>query len=160
MATARAARRAQKKLTPKTPTLEKSLVWAALANVAEKQAKKTEVGLQLGEYKVHVSLQAKIFLGPRRKPRSVAAVVSADLDVDPPQPYSAAPREKVLLAGLLAAVGQRAAAAIIAALPAIPFDELTRDQLDDAKRLLDSIKRQQPGAKKRIRVDAQVDHAI
>lgn len=143
---------------PPTPKLETALFWATVAKLAAKQVDRTRVALKLGEYKVHATIRGEVILGARRKARAVEAVLSADVDVDPSTVPPAAPREKPLLAGLLATVSRRTAAEIIRALPQIQFDKLTDEQLAEAKELLDSIKQQRPRKKTtKVSVSGRVD---
>ena len=156
---AKAAKRARPKDGPKPPTpkLEAAILWAAVARLAAKRAGHTAVALEVGDYKVHGTLRAEVLLGPRRKPRAIEAVLSADVDVDPPRSYSAMPRERPLLAGLLAALSDRAAKEVVAALPKIRGKALTDDQLQHAAALLKSITQERPGKDKRVGVDGVIE---
>lgn len=146
---------------PDAPRIEAALFWAAVANLATKRAKQARIALELGGYKVTGSIKGEVFLGGRRKPRPVEAVLSGDLVVESPRPTSSRPGAQVIMAGLLAIVDKvadaKTARAVRRRISTIDGDKLSQPQLDEAAELLDCLKRTKDGTDKRVSVRGQLD---
>jgi len=134
----------------------RGLFLQALASAAGKEATKHESSVKAGkQYEIAATVRGRVVRGNQQW--DLEYVVSADLSVAPPKNKSTSPGAAEVLAIALAAVGPTTRKKIRDALASRA--ELSKEQLDEAKRLIAQQKVVAPGTKCVVRCDAQIEAA-